>query len=101
MDVDIVEKESHKRPKEGILFKFLLIQKLNRKVFQVSHTQKTENLEQEEGNLLFINHSRKEMRKNGAGKNNWGNFKDDLKDYGVDEPETLEYEEENEDDKGA
>lgn len=25
------------------------------------------------------------MRKNGAGKNNWGNFKDDLKDYGVDE----------------
>lgn len=30
------------------------------------------------------------MRKNGAGKNNWGNFKDDLKDYGVDEDEYIE-----------
>lgn len=24
------------------------------------------------------------MRKNGAGKNNWGNYKDDMKDYGED-----------------
>lgn len=67
----------------------------------MSHTQKTENLEQEEGNIYYINQNRKEMRKNGAGKNNWGNFKDDLKDYGIDETETLEYEEEYEDEKRA
>lgn len=34
------------------------------------------------------------MRKNGVGKNNWGTYKDDLKDYGIDEDvsEDINYE---------
>ena len=32
--------------------------------------------------------NRKEMRKNGVGKNNWGTYKDDLKDYGFEDNET-------------
>lgn len=30
------------------------------------------------------------MRKNGVGKHNWGTYKDDLKDYGLDDLENFE-----------
>ena len=49
-----------------------------------NHIPKTESQEPAEGNCLFLNvfFQRKEMRKGGHGKGNWGDYKDDLKDYG-------------------
>ncbi|CAD8049814.1 unnamed protein product [Paramecium sonneborni] len=69
MDVDIVEKESHQRMKEEI------------KIKGISNEPHPKDRESGTGRG-------KEMRKNGVGKNNWGTYKDDLKDYGIDEDES-------------
>ncbi|CAD8134219.1 unnamed protein product [Paramecium octaurelia] len=76
MEVDIVEKESHQRTKEEIKRK------------GISNEPHPKDRESGTGRG-------KEMRKNGAGKNNWGTYQDDMKDYGVDEndQEDMYYEE--------
>ncbi|CAK71150.1 unnamed protein product (macronuclear) [Paramecium tetraurelia] len=68
MEVDIVEKESHQRAKEEIKRK------------GISSDPHPKDRESGTGRG-------KEMRKNGTGKNNWGTYQDDMKDYGVDEDE--------------
>ncbi|CAD8053881.1 unnamed protein product [Paramecium primaurelia] len=76
MDVDIVEKESHQRIKEEIKRK------------GISSEPHPKDRESGTGRG-------KEMRKNGVGKNNWGTYKDDLKEYEFDEDvsEDIYYEE--------
>lgn len=49
----------------------------------MNHILKIGNLEQEEGMIINKYIDSKEMRKNGVGKNNWGTYEDDMKDYGV------------------